>query len=450
MSAVLTFGTDGVRGPANAGCLTPENVTRLGFAAGMVLRTEHPACTPLVLIGRDTRISGLMLENALAAGLQSAGIDIARLGVIPTPGVAALVRGGNALAGAVISASHNPAGDNGIKFFGPDGYKLSDEIEAAIEQSFVNGTDVGRAEMPGSEREVELPVELYLNHARRAFPQDLNLQGIKLVVDGANGAACVAAPAMFRELQAEVICIACDGDGARINAACGSTHPHALCEAVVREGAAVGVAFDGDADRLLLVDETGSPLDGDELLAIAALDMLKRKKLTDGLLVATVMSNFGLNTLLESQGGRLARTAVGDRNVIHEMRAQNAALGGEQSGHVIFHEHSTTGDGLVSALEILAIVRRSGRPLSELRRVLKKSPQAQRNIALVSRPPLESVPGFSETKAAVECELGAAGRLLVRYSGTETKVRILVEGPDEAIVAAHADRLAACFAKLQR
>jgi len=455
--ARLEFGTDGVRGLANAGWLTPDNAARLGLAAGSLFREaagispDDPR--PVVMIGRDSRPSGLMLENGLAAGLQSAGIDVIRLGLIPTPAVAALARTEKALAGAVISASHNPAADNGIKFFGGDGYKLTDEMEASIPARFHDETALHHARADGArvgiEQEFESPLDRYLALARLAFPDGINLHGQKLVIDAANGAASEAAPAIFRELDADVTCIACDHTSGRINEGCGSTQPEALVAAVREQRAAMGIAFDGDADRVLFVDETGSVLDGDELLAIAGVYLLEQNDLPNGLLVATVMSNVALDKLIESHGGQVIRTPVGDRHVIQAMRQKGAVLGGEQSGHLIFHRHATTGDGIVSALRILTILERLNVPLSQARRVLQKAPQVLRNLKISRKPLLEEVPGLAEVQRSVEAELADEGRVLIRYSGTSNQVRILLEGPDPTQLEAMAERLAQPFASLQ-
>lgn len=452
----IEFGTDGVRGLANDGWLTPEHAARLGLAAGSLFREatnvspDDPA--PVVMIGRDSRPSGLMLENGLAAGLQSAGIDVIRLGLLPTPAVAALVRHEKALAGAVISASHNPAADNGIKFFGGDGYKLADEMEAQIPERFHDETALQHARVEGArvgiEREYESPLHRYLDLARNAFADGINLHGKPIIIDAANGAASEAAPAIFRELDADVTCIACDHQSGRINDGCGSTHPEALAAAVVDRQAALGIAFDGDADRVLFVDETGSVLDGDELLAIAGVYLLLQNELPDGLLVATVMSNFALDKLIESHGGRVIRTPVGDRHVIQAMRETGAALGGEQSGHLIFHRYATTGDGIVSALRILTILEKLNLPLSEARQVLQKAPQVLHNLKISRKPPLAEVPGLNEAQEAVEHELADQGRVLIRYSGTSNKVRILLEGPDRDQLQQMAERLAKPFASL--
>jgi len=449
-SEKLAFGTDGVRGEANAGWLRPGMVTRLGLAAGSLLREKagNPE-RPTIMIGRDSRPSGPMLENALAAGLQSAGIEVIRLGLIPTPAVAALVREERLLGGAMVSASHNPAADNGIKFFGGDGYKLDDELERAIPERFHDEALLESLrfapERVGGEREFEDPLARYLTLAGEAFPAGQTLHAAKLVIDAANGAASEAAPALFRELGADVIALGCDAKSGRINEGCGSTHPEMLARAVVEHRASLGIAFDGDADRVLFVDETGSVLDGDELLAIAGVAMLEKGELTDGLLVATVMSNLALDHLLESNGGRVLRTAVGDRHVIQAMREHQGSFGGEQSGHLIFHQYSTTGDGLVSALRLLAMIEERGQPLSQLRRLLEKYPQAQRNIRVTEKLPLEQVAGLKEAQERIEHSFGERGRVLIRYSGTEAKVRILVEGPEREATEAAADRLADCF-----
>lgn len=434
------FGTDGVRGRFGQEPITPAFAERLGRALVFVLG-GHPE----VAIGRDTRVSGPLLEEALARGITSAGGDAKLLGILPTPGVAARVLGDKLAAGAVISASHNPADDNGIKFFSGDGFKLPDKsemcLEAALDSAVAAGTKSGGLVFAGD------GVEGYVAHALRSLPPDFNLHGLRIAVDCANGASGVTTPRALEILGADARIFHNRSDGRTINEACGSTHPGEISRLVKETGAQVGLSHDGDADRLLLCDETGDPLDGDELLAIAGLDLLGRGKLHDGTIVATVMSNLGLDELLESRGGKVVRTAVGDRYVLEAMRAGNFNLGGEQSGHMIFLQYGTTGDGLVSALQILRIMREQGRPLSELRRVLQKYPQAQRAVTVGSKPPMEELPAVRATIRAAEEALAPRGRVLVRYSGTEPKARILLEGRDATLLEAHADEIAAALDK---
>ena len=429
------FGTDGIRGRAGETPITAEFATKLGRALVKVLGIEHP----VVAIGRDTRASGPMLEEALARGITSAGGDVCLLGVIPTPGVAAYVVENRLAAGAVISASHNPAHDNGIKFFSGDGFKLPDETELAIEQQLDASAP---AVAPGAVGQIDDAVSRYVAHALKSLPADFSLRGLEIAVDCANGAAHETTPQALRVLGADVHAFHAAPDGLNINADCGSTVAGEISRLVKETGAQVGLSHDGDADRLLLCDETGDPLDGDELLVMAGLDLLHRGELPGNTVVATVMSNLGLDEAIENAGGRVVRTAVGDRYVLEAMRAGGFVLGGEQSGHMIFLRYGTTGDGLVSALQILRLVTESGKPLSELRRVLTKYPQAQRAVKVASKPPLEELPAVQSAIRAAEEALAPRGRVLVRYSGTEPKLRILLEGRDAAVLEKHADVIA--------
>lgn len=429
------FGTDGIRGRAGETPVTAEFAEKLGRALVRVLGTDRP----VIAIGRDTRASGPMLEQALARGITSAGGDVRLLGVLPTPGVAAYVVENGLTAGAVISASHNPAHDNGIKFFSGDGFKLPDETELAIEQQL----DAPPADIPpGTVTTVDDAKDIYVAHALNSLPEGFSLRGLKIAVDCANGAAFETTPTALRALGAEVHVFHADPDGRNINADCGSTVAKEISRLVKETGAQVGLSHDGDADRLLLCEESGDPLDGDELLAMAGLDLLRRGALTGHTVVATVMSNLGLDEAIEQASGQVVRTAVGDRYVLEAMRAGGFILGGEQSGHMIFLRHGTTGDGLVSALQILRLMVESGKPLSELRKVLHKYPQAQRAVAVKSKPPLDTVPEVRAAIIAAEQDLAPRGRVLVRYSGTEPKLRILLEGRDAALLEDHADRLA--------
>ena len=429
------FGTDGIRGRAGETPITAEFAEKLGRALVKVLGIDRP----VVAIGRDTRASGPMLEEALARGIASAGGNVVLLGVLPTPGVAAYVTANHLAAGAVISASHNPAEDNGIKFFSGDGFKLPDETESAIEEHL---DDPPADVPPGNATKADDAVAGYISHALRSLPAGFSLGGLKIAVDCANGAAFESTPAALRALGADVHVFHATPDGGNINAGCGSTVASEISRLVKETGAQIGLSHDGDADRLLLCDETGDPLDGDELLAMAGLDLLRRGELAGHTVVATVMSNLGLDEAIEQAGGKVVRTAVGDRYVLEAMRAGGFILGGEQSGHMIFLRHGTTGDGLVSALQILRLVAESGQPLSELRRVLHKYPQAQRAVTVKSKPPLEIVPEVQAAITAAEQALAPRGRVLVRYSGTEPKLRILLEGRDAALLEDHADRIA--------
>lgn len=432
------FGTDGVRGRFGEEPITPAFAEKLGRALVRTLGGE-----PVIAIGRDTRGSGLALEEALVRGITSAGGSANLLGVIPTPGVAAFVLEHGLDAGAVISASHNPAEDNGIKFFSGDGFKLPDEAEARIEGLLDSPAE---ALKPGNSDTISTAVDLYVAHALRSLPRDFHLRGLKIAADCANGAAFEATPKALRALGAEVHAFHISPDGKNINSGCGSTVASEISRLTKETGAQVGLSHDGDADRLLLCDESGDPLDGDELLAIAGLDLLKRGELPGNTIVATVMSNLGLDELFESHGGKVVRTAVGDRYVLEAMRAGGFVLGGEQSGHMIFLRHGTTGDGLVSALQILRVMKESGQPLSELRRVLHKYPQAQRAVKVKSKPPLDQLPAVQAAIESAERALAPRGRVLVRYSGTEPKVRILMEGRDADLLEKHADAVTAALA----
>jgi phosphoglucosamine mutase len=434
------FGTDGIRGRANEGSLTPE----FAVAFGRVVAARFgPAGGPL-LIGRDTRISGPMLEQAVAAGAAAVGCDVLLLGVIPTPAVAFLTRHLHGCAGVVISASHNPFEDNGLKIFQGDGFKCDDALELELEellradacrQTLSAGGKIGRIDMwsDGAERYAELAVKTY--------GQGLDLHGLRVVVDAANGAAYRTTPLVLRALGAEVQALHAEPNGVNINAQCGSTHPEAMQQATKEFGAQIGLAHDGDADRLLCCDETGSLLDGDEILAVLGLDFLRRGRLARKTLVATVMSNLGLDECLASAGGKVLRAGVGDRYVLEMMLEQELNVGGEQSGHVILRDYNTTGDGLVTALELLRIMRASGQPLSQLRRGLRKYPQLLVNLKVRERVPLEELPEVMETVRAVEADLGSAGRLLLRYSGTEAKIRLLVETREPELLQPTADRV---------
>ena len=428
------FGTDGIRGRAGETPITAEFAEKLGRALVVVLGLD----APVIAIGRDTRESGPMLEAALARGIASAGGEVQLLGVLPTPGVAAFVVENKLAAGAVISASHNPAHDNGIKFFSGDGFKLPDETELAIEQQL----ETPGSGTPGTITQVDEAAARYVAHALRSLPPGFSLRGLKIAVDCANGAAFETTPAALRALGADVHVFHATPDGRNINADCGSTVAPEISRLVKETGAHVGLSHDGDADRLLLCDETGDPLDGDELLAMAGLDLLRRGELAGKTVVATIMSNLGLDEALEQAGGHVIRTAVGDRYVLEAMRDGGFILGGEQSGHMIFLRHGTTGDGLVSALQIFRLMAESGKPLSELRQVLRKYPQAQRAVAVKAKPPLESVPAVQAAITAAEEALAPRGRVLVRYSGTEPKLRILLEGRDAGLLEDHADRIA--------
>lgn len=445
MAERILFGTDGIRGTANRHPVTPEIAFRLGRAAGHLLRGESSRAR--FVIGRDTRLSGPMLESALVAGLNSTGADVLLAGVVPTPAVACLVKELGANGGIVISASHNPAADNGLKLFGADGYKLPDEIEERLEQLILTPEiDAIRPEGSGigTVSTITDAGERYGRIAKASVP-GMSLHGLRIAVDCANGAAFRTTPSVLRDLGAELVLFHAEPDGMNINADCGSTHPEEIARLVKESGAHLALSHDGDADRLVLCDELGEVVDGDEILAITALDALRRGILAGKTLVATVMSNFGLDDCLAAEGGKVLRTAVGDRYVVEAMRAGNFSIGGEQSGHLIFRDHGTTGDGLLAALQVLRVITESGKPLSELRHVLKKYPQAQRNLRVKEKPSLDSLPEVAHLVSATESALAGKGRVLLRYSGTEPKVRLLIEGPDEAVINAAADAIASAL-----
>ncbi len=436
------FGTDGIRGRANAHPVTADFALRLGRSAASVLGPPSATTAPLFIVGRDTRQSGPMLEAALAAGLASAGASVELAGVVPTPAVAVLVQERGAAAGVVISASHNPHEDNGIKFFQHEGYKLDDSTEEALEVA-VDAAEPAAGPVGTIRPLGELALDLYLRRVLAGLPPGFSLGGLRVAVDCANGAAFRATPEALQRLGADLRAHHLAPDGVNINAGCGSTFPAEICRLTVAEGAAVGISHDGDADRVLLCDETGSLLDGDEILALAALDLLRRDELAGRTLVATVMSNLGLDAALRAAGGRVVRTGVGDREVIAEMRRGGFSLGGEQSGHLIFARQSTTGDGLVAALQVLRLMVERDRPLSALRGVMTLYPQAQRNLRVSAKPPLESLTTLMALRRETEAILGPDGRVLLRYSGTEPKLRVLVEGPEAGVVERQADLLAA-------
>jgi phosphoglucosamine mutase len=448
------FGTDGIRGKANRFPLTAGFAVRFGQAVAEIFleRRGDSRAWPVAVVGKDTRQSGDMLESAVAAGIASRGIDVRLAGVVPTPAVSLLVREEAAAFGVVVSASHNPFDDNGLKLFGPDGSKLDDALETAIEARLAagRGGEGETAEDAGPVgRIAALPkaAERYVAFVRASAGGDGELlRGLRIALDAANGAASETSEEILRSLGARVSAAHHHPNGLNINLGCGCTHPEAI-EALVREtGADVGVSHDGDADRVLLCDETGSVLDGDEIMAIAALSMIRAGTLRDKTLVATVMSNGGLDEAVRAAGGKVLRAGVGDRYVLEAMRGGGYNLGGEQSGHFVFADHNATGDGALAAVQVLRMMRESGLPLSELRRAMRKLPQAQRSVRVRERRALEGL-AAADRVARLEQALGEAGRVLVRYSGTEPLLRILVEGPDAAFVEAEAEALARAVAE---
>ncbi len=430
------FGTDGIRGRANVSPMTPELALRLGRALALVAKNGSASKMPRVLIGKDTRLSGYMLETAIAAGICAMGGRVMLCGPIPTPAVANLTQSMRADVGVVISASHNPFADNGIKIFGPDGFKLPDadelSIEALLEDPKLEKGCTGAG--VGSAVRIDDAAGRYIVYTKNTFPRDLTLNGLRVVIDAAHGAAYKVAPAVLAELGAEVIALGVRPNGKNINRNCGALHPEHVQNEVRKKKAHIGIALDGDADRLIVVDEKSQIVDGDAVMALCATRMIKAGTLPKKTLVTTVMSNMGLEKALEKVGGRLKRTQVGDRYVVEEMRRSGATLGGEQSGHLIFLNHATTGDGTVAALQVLATMVREEKPVSELSRVMERVPQVLKNVQLPSRRPIEEMVALSKQISLAEKKLGKSGRVLVRWSGTEAKLRLMAEGPNEAVL----------------
>ncbi|MEO1986118.1 MAG: phosphoglucosamine mutase [Martelella sp.] len=429
------FGTDGIRGQSNVFPMTPDLAMRVGIAVGTIFRRgDH---THRVVIGKDTRLSGYMLENALVAGFTAAGLDVYLLGPIPTPAVAMLTRSLRADVGVMISASHNPFADNGIKLFGPDGYKMSDEIEARIEALIDRDNfhaQLARSHEIGRASRVDGDIYRYIEFVKRTLPRDVTLHGLRVVVDCANGAAYKAAPTALWELGADVVAIGTEPDGLNINKECGSTYPKTLQEKVHEVRADIGIALDGDADRVIIVDEQGSIIDGDQVMAVIAGNMVEDKELKGGGVVATVMSNLGLERHLNGMNLDLVRTKVGDRYVVEHMRKNGYNVGGEQSGHIVLSDFGTTGDGLVAALQVLAAVKRAGKPVSEVCRKFDPVPQLLRNVRITAgAAPLEDG-NVKKAIADAEAELKGRGRLVIRPSGTEPLIRVMAEGDDPAQV----------------
>jgi len=429
------FGTDGIRGKANQHPMTAEVALRVGLSAGKLFRSNDNR-RHLVVIGKDTRLSGYMIEPALVAGFTSVGMDVRLFGPLPTPGVAMMTRSMRADLGVMISASHNDYADNGIKLFGPDGYKLSDQVELEIERHMDEGLQEGLAGSRDLGRVVRIDdaQARYIEIAKATFPRKLNLNGLRVVIDCANGAGYKVAPAALYEVGAEIIPIGVDPNGFNINEGCGSTHPGPLTRAVLEYRADVGIALDGDADRVVICDEKGQVVDGDQIMAIVAGAWADDNRLAGGGVVATVMSNLGLERFMTGRGLKLERTAVGDRYVMERMREGGFNLGGEQSGHVILHDYSTTGDGLLAALQVLAVMVQRQQPMSALARQFEPVPQKLENVRYLKGKPLEA-DRVREAIADAEARLNGSGRVLVRKSGTEPLIRIMAEGDDEAMVA---------------
>jgi phosphoglucosamine mutase len=447
------FGTDGVRGTANVEPVTAETILKLGCAAAHVFKnlqqTPRGRGRHQIVVGKDTRLSGYLLENAVSAGILSMGVDVLFIGPLPTPGIAYVTRSLRADAGIAITASHNPYDDNGVKFFRSDGYKLDDEIEAEIENLVFSGEVENirpRASAIGKAVRIDDALGRYIEHAKNTFPRGQTLEGLRIVVDCGNGASYKATPTVLRELGAEVFAFGVHPNGTNINLDCGSMFPDLMCQKVWEHRAHVGIAHDGDADRVLLCDDRGRLIDGDDIMAIAGLDLMRNGNLAHNTVVATVMSNAGLEVALQNAGGRLVRTPVGDKYVIDEMLTHGFSFGGEQSGHMIFGNHSTTGDGLVTALQVLRIMQSSGKPLSELTRCWARFPQVVTNVKVRDKRPFEELDGVvTMVKEAENAIAPNGGRILLRYSGTEPKARLLIEGRDAQVIELWSRKIAECI-----
>lgn len=443
------FGTDGVRGVANIHPMTAEVALQLGRALAYVIRTSPGKDS--IVVGKDTRLSGYLLEYAITAGICSMGVNVLLLGPLPTPGIAFITSSMRADAGVVISASHNPYQDNGIKFFSGDGFKLPDEIEAHIEKLM---TDPGVEEARPTATEIGQAFRIddakgrYISFLKSTFPKEMDLDGLKIVLDCAHGATYKVAPEVFEELGADLITVGVRPNGKNINYKCGSTYPEVTAKLVKRHKADLGIAFDGDGDRVIMVDHQGQVVDGDHIMAICAHDLHRRGKLRRKTVVGTVMSNLGLEVALKNAGCRLLRAPVGDRYVVEAMLHGGYNLGGEQSGHLVFLDHTTTGDGILTALQLLAVMLRENRPLAELSRVMEDFPQILINLRVKERRDLKTIPGARQALQAAEKRLGDKGRLLVRYSGTEPLLRIMVEGDNDQEIRSVGQDLAEKLGKL--
>ncbi len=449
------FGTDGVRGTANVEPVTAETALKLGRAAAHVFKNLESQPRGhgrhKIVIGKDTRLSGYLLENAISSGILSMGVDVLFIGPLPTPGVAYVTRSLRADAGIVITASHNPYADNGIKFFRADGYKLDDRVEDEIEHLVFSGEIENirpTADEIGKAVRIDDALGRYIEFAKASFPRGMTLEGLRVVVDCAHGAAYKSTPCVLRELGAEVVVYGNQPDGMNINLNCGSMHPESLCRKVVEHKAHLGIAHDGDADRVLLCDETGTLIDGDDIMAVAALDMIAQRTLAENTLVTTVMSNAGLEAAIKAAGGKIIRTAVGDKNVIDEMLRNSFNFGGEQSGHLIFRDFSTTGDGLVAALQVLRILRAKQTPLSKLAKCWTRFPQLVTNVRVREKKPFEQLDGLNRLVNEAEAELTEqGGRVLLRYSGTEPKARLLLEGRDKKVLEKWSEKICSVIQK---
>ncbi len=436
------FGTDGVRGIANVYPMTCEMAMQIG--RGIAFLVKDKKRRQRIVIGKDTRLSGYMIENALAAGICTMGVDILLVGPLPTPGIAFITTSMRADAGVVISASHNPFQDNGIKIFSGDGFKLPDEQESAIEDLIFSQKMASLrpvAEELGKAKRIEDARGRYVVFLKNTFPSRYTLDGIHIVLDCAHGATYVVAPAVFEELGAKVTAIGVHPDGKNINHECGALCPQVMANKVRDLGADFGIALDGDGDRLIIADEQGEIVNGDHIMAICAADLMARKKLRKKTLVATVMSNLGLEKAMDRMGGTMVRTRVGDRYVVEEMRKKGYNFGGEQSGHLIFLDYNTTGDGILASLQLLAIMKKQGRPLSELKKIMEQFPQVLKNVKTSKKIETANIPGFDKTVKTMDEKLGANGRILVRPSGTEPVIRVMVEGEDLDMINGMADEL---------
>lgn len=442
------FGTDGIRGTANQFPMTPDMVIKIGQAIGVILQQQelpYKQPIPKVVIGKDTRLSGYMIEQALSSGLNSMGVQVQLVGPLPTPGIGYLTRNMRAAAGIVISASHNAYQDNGIKIFGHDGFKIADEIEKEIER-LVFDVDLSKMLPPSSQvgrtKRIDDAQGRYIVYAKSTFPLDYTLDGLRIVLDTANGAAYRVAPQIFSELGAEIIQLGNQPNGTNINDKVGALYPAKLSEAVTEFRADLGISLDGDADRVIMVDEKGQVMNGDHILGVCALHLKKMGQLKKNTLVVTQMSNFALEKKMLEAGIQVVKVGVGDKFVVEEMRKNGFNLGGEQSGHIIFADHTTTGDGCIAALNVLAVLKQTGVKLSELNRIIEDVPQVLINCRVKKKAELSQIPGYNKLIQEVESLLGNSGRVFVRFSGTEPLIRILVEGPDKREIASHAEKIA--------
>ena len=440
------FGTDGIRGVTNTYPMTPEISLALGKALTKYL-SEKTGGHVKILVGKDTRLSGYVFEQAIASGITSMGADVLLVGPLPTPAIAFLTSNMRATAGVVISASHNPYTDNGIKIFDSTGFKLPDETEIEIENMVLGGERIMPPPLTGKAKRIEDAVGRYIVFLKNTFPKDLTLDGLKVVVDCANGAAYKVAPIIFQELGAQVTTIGTEPDGTNINVNCGSLKPEILSEEVVRSGSDIGIALDGDADRVVFCDEKGNEVDGDHVLAICSSEMMETGTLSTDTVVATQMSNMALENYLNKKGLKLERTRVGDRYVVEAMRKLGANLGGEKSGHLLFLDHSTTGDGLLASLQILSIMKKKGKPLSELAGIIDMFPQILNSLEIKEKKPFEDIPGLVEIVRESEDILGDKGRINLRYSGTELLARVMVEGENETLINRIASRVSSVISE---